>query len=94
MSVREDDEGVTGELPPYRFYRGRIQKLFRGREGGIVRSSTGREIPFDFALVRVVGGEKRFSRLRKGMRVGFDVGWTSRGLRVTVLQIATERGGR
>jgi hypothetical protein len=52
---------------------------------GIVRSATGREIPFAAAHVIVTGPLHRFEDLREGMSVGFDVGWTSKGLRVTVL---------
>jgi hypothetical protein len=35
--------------------------------------------------VIVTGPINRFEDLREGMTIGFDVGWTSKGLRVTVL---------
>jgi hypothetical protein len=69
-----------------KFYRGRIKKLFHGTQMGIVRSGNGREIPFTFIHVTMVGDARRFEDLREGMHVGFDVGWTSKGLVVTVLQ--------
>ncbi len=78
-----DEPEQAGE----RFYVGTIRKLFPGAGLGMVRSDSGREIPFAAAHV-IIGGEvHRFDDLREGMRVGFDVGWTSRGLRVTLLQV-------
>ena len=57
--------------------------LERGRGSGLIRSMSGREIPFQFPFVQVVGaplGGKMpgIQLLREGARVGFDVGWTSR----------------
>lgn len=71
--------------PASRFYRGRIQRLFIGAGRGVVLSDGGREIPFLTPHVELSGTVRRFDALREGMRVGFDVGWTSRGLRVTRL---------
>jgi len=73
-----------------RFYRGVIKRLFVGAGTGIVRSDSGREIPFIAAHVTVSGTIQRFDGLHEGMRVGFDVGWTARGLRVTLLHTGPE----
>ena len=62
-----------------------IKKLFPGAGMGIVRSASGRETPFAAAHVVLTGALRHFEDLREGMAVGFDVGWTSKGLRVTVL---------
>ena len=78
-----DDQ--PGTPPSDRFYTGIIKKLFVGAGMGVVRSATGREIPFAAAHVILTGPVRRFEELREGMAVGFDVGWTSKGLRVTVL---------
>jgi cold shock CspA family protein len=75
------------EEPADRFYPGTIRKLYAGSGFGLVRSDTGREIPFAAAHVLIGGRVGRFDELREGMRVGFDVGWTSHGLRVTVLRV-------
>jgi hypothetical protein len=72
-----------------RYYQGRIRRLFRGSETGVVRSATGREIPFEFQHVVMYGPVRDFADLREGLAVGFDVGWTSRGLRVTALRVVT-----
>jgi hypothetical protein len=80
------DDGPSQDTPFVdRFYPGMIKKLFPGAGMGILRSATGREIPFAAAHVIVTGPVCRFDDLREGMAVGFDVGWTSKGLRVTVL---------
>jgi hypothetical protein len=52
-----------------------------------VRSLTsGREVLFDRQHALVVGETTAGAlELREGMVVGYDVGWTSRGLRVTKL---------
>jgi hypothetical protein len=73
-----------------RFYAGIIKKLFPGAGMGIVRSASGRETPFAAAHVVLIGTIRRFEDLREGMPVGFDVGWTSKGLRVTVLHTADQ----
>lgn len=68
------------------YYRGSIHRLMRGSETGIVRSlQSGRETVFAFRHVEMRGALRRFADLREGMEVGFDVGWTAGGLRVTVL---------
>jgi hypothetical protein len=56
-----------------------------------VRSHQGREVLFEFPYVEVAGAPLggRFSAidlLSEGDTVGFDVGWTSGGLRVTVIK--------
>jgi hypothetical protein len=81
-----DEPEQTGE----RFYLGTITRVFPGAGLGVVRSDSGREIPFVAAHVLVGGAARRFEELREGMRVGFDVGWTARGLRVTLLRVRSD----
>lgn len=76
------------------FYRGLIVFLDRVRGRGTIRSYSGREIHFQFPYVRVVGAPlggraPGLDRLKQGDTVGFDVGWTSKGLRVTLINPAT-----
>ncbi len=70
-----------------RFYRGTITRLFPGSGTGVVRSAGGREIRFEAPHVIISGAGRRFDDLREGLAVGFDVSWTSRGLRVSVLHL-------
>ena len=83
MNTMTDAPEPSGE----RFYVGTIRKLFPSAGLGMVRSDSGREIPFAALHVLIGGRCHRFEELREGMRVGFDVGWTSHGLRVTVLNV-------
>ncbi len=76
---------------PGNFYPGMIIRLDRARGRGVVRSNQGRDIPFVFPFVTVVGastGGKMpgIELLSEGDVVGFDVGWTSKGLRVTTIK--------
>jgi cold shock CspA family protein len=78
---------------PGNFYRGMILRLDRSRGRGVVRSHSGKEIPFHFPHVQIIGapigGEMSgIESLREGDSVGFDVGWTSHGLQVTVIRPA------
>ncbi len=70
------------------YYRGVITRVYYGSETGTLRSdATGREYRFKAPFVEIRGAIPRVDGLREGMRVGFDVGWTSRGLRVTVIRV-------
>ena len=70
-----------------KFYQGTIHALQRGAQRGTVRAASGREIPFVFAHVTMLGSHRHFDDLYEGLRVGYDVSWTSRGLRVSVIRI-------
>jgi hypothetical protein len=67
------------------FYHGILARLFRENDMGIVRSASGREIPFSLEHV-ILLGEMKHEDLQVGMRVGYDVSWTSNGLRVSKLK--------
>ena len=88
------DEPVEGSGTPEpaalqdRYYRGTIARVYYGSETGTLISDTsGREYHFKFPFVQIIGPIPRVDGLRVGMQVGFDVGWTSRGLRVTVIRV-------
>jgi len=90
---------VTGDPPereepsppapdPDRYYRGVIGRVYYGSETGTLRSeATGREYRFKFPFVEIIGPIPRIDGLREGMRVGFDLGWTSKGIRVTLIRV-------
>ena len=70
------------------FYKGVIHKIFTGNETGIVLSDSGKEVPFVFPFLQLIGAPRLDIRfLTEGMRVGFDVGWTAKGLRISVIKI-------
>jgi len=89
-----DENEYDGERFPGNFYQGMILKLDRARGRGIVRSHSGKEIPFQFPFVTIhgagIGGTMPgINLISEGDIVGFDVGWTSSGLRVTIIHPRT-----
>lgn len=90
----DEKEAFDRERFPDSFYPGVIMVLDRVRGRGIIRAYSGREIRFEFPFVTVVGAPlggrtPGIELLRQGDRVGFDVGWTSNGLRVTTIKPAS-----
>ena len=91
--IQSEREGFDLRNFPDNFYTGLIVFLDRARGRGVIRSHSGREIPFEFPFVAVVdadigGRMPGLSLLNEGDNVGFDVGWTSKGLRVTKIKPA------
>jgi hypothetical protein len=94
----ESDEiaksGFDASLFPDNFYPGLLVFLDRARARGAIRSFSGREIEFQFPFVSVVGAPiggraPGLDLLKEGDEIGFDVGWTSKGLRVTRINPAS-----
>ena len=84
-------DDFDSERFPGNFYQGIIVRLDRARGRGMVRSNRGRDVSFEFPFVAVVGAGiggrmPGIELLKEGDRVGFDVGWTSSGLRVTTIK--------
>ena len=78
------DPPATGDL----YYRGVITRVYYGSESGTLRSEgSGREYRFRYPFVEIRGAIPRIDGLREGMVVGFDLGWTSSGRRVTVIRV-------
>ena len=73
--------------PEDKFRKGKIIKYFPKSGYGFVRDQEGREVYFHIDEVRFVGEKKGRPYIAEGASVGFDVGRTSRGLRVTLLKI-------
>jgi hypothetical protein len=83
-----NDEGPAGATRNGdKFYQGTVHALQRGAQRGMVRAASGRDIPFVFAHVTMLGPHRHFDDLYEGLRVGYDVSWTSKGLRVSVIRI-------
>lgn len=82
--ARESDDHTVE--PGDRFYRGTVLRVNHGRGIGIIRTGNGREVRLELPLVEFLGG-RGIRDLSEGMTIGFDVGWTSRGLRVTQVKI-------
>jgi len=68
------------------YHHGVITKLFPSNSTGIVRTESGRELPFSYELVILVGEAKTAQDLKEGELVGYDLGWTSGGLKITKIK--------
>lgn len=75
--------GVRKDL----FHQGVISKLFPSNNMGLVRAESGQEIPFSFEFVLLLGEAKNPADLKEGQEVGYDLGWTSKGLRITKIKV-------
>jgi hypothetical protein len=84
--MSEADENQIARQPKDLYHHGVITKLFPSNNTGIVRTESGREVPFPYDLVILCGEAKSVQDLKEGQRVGYDVGWTSNGLRITKLK--------
>lgn len=75
-------------LPPAQdyYHHGVIVKLFPSNNMGVVRTESGREVRFSYELVVLSGEAKTPLDLREGERIGYDLGWTSGGLRITKIK--------
>ncbi|MGH7865997.1 MAG: hypothetical protein ACREQB_13480 [Candidatus Binataceae bacterium] len=84
---------------PGNYYQGMLLRLDRARGKGMVRSHSGKDIAFEFPFVSVVGAPlggrmPGIELLTEGQSVSFDVGWTSKGLRVTRIKANAPRQPR
>jgi hypothetical protein len=68
------------------YHQGVITKLFPSNNTGVVRTESGRELTFSYELVILCGEAKSPLELKVGEAVGYDLGWTSNGLRITKLK--------
>jgi len=68
------------------YHQGVITKLFPSNNTGVVRTESGRELTFSYELVILCGEAQSPLDLKVGEPVGYDLGWTSSGLRVTKIK--------
>ena len=80
------EESPETHWPKDLFHHGVISKLFPSNNMGVVRTESGREVQFAYDLVILVGEVQKTADLREGMEVGYDLGWTSKGLRITKIK--------
>ena len=82
----EIEEKPQSVEPSDRYHHGVITKLFPSNNTGIVRTESGRELTFSYELVILCGEAKTPADLNEGDTVGYDLGWTSSGLRITKIK--------
>jgi cold shock CspA family protein len=73
-----------------KYYRGRIAKFNPKTGYGFVETRDGSHIFFYADQIRLDGSRTRKSDIQPGRVVGFDVGWTDRGIRVCKIKIVDE----
>jgi hypothetical protein len=81
MAENENDP-LTSPRGDY-YHQGVITKLFPSNNTGVVRTESGRELTFSYELVILCGEVRSPLDLKVGQSVGYDLGWTSSGLRIT-----------
>jgi hypothetical protein len=79
------DAGVAPDRQ--RYYQGTIVRVHPGSRTGWLRTDHGRDVPFAAVDLSLLGTAAGFPALRAGLRVGFDLGRTSRGLCVTTIRV-------
>ena len=75
------------------YHQGVITKLFPSNNTGVVRTESGRELTFSYELVILCGEVQSPLDLKVGESVGYDLGWTSSGLRVTKIKTYPNTSG-
>jgi hypothetical protein len=83
--AQEEKDPLTSPRGDY-YHQGTITKLFPSNNTGVVRTESGRELTFSYELVILFGAVQSPLELRVGEPVGYDLGWTSSGLRVTKIK--------
>jgi hypothetical protein len=81
-----DEDKPVPPLTDDLFHHGVITKLFPSNNTGIVRVESGREIFFSYEFVIITGEAKSPLSLKVGQTVGYDLGWTPSGLRITKIK--------
>jgi hypothetical protein len=81
------EEDQQTKPPQDLYHHGVISKLFPSNNMGVVRTESGREVQFAYDLVIVTGAINNPADLKEGMTVGYDLGWTSKGLRITKIKV-------
>ena len=84
MAEAEKDPLISARGDYY--HQGVVTKLFPSNNTGVVRTESGRELTFSYELVIISGEAKSPLELKVGEPVGYDLGWTSNGLRVTKIK--------
>lgn len=87
MAVMAEDEKdrLVSSRGDY-YHQGVITKLFPSNSTGVVQTESGRELTFSYDLVILCGEARSPLDLKVGEAIGYDLGWTSKGLRITKIR--------
>jgi len=70
-----------------RYYRGKIARYNPKTGYGFIETPEGKHVFFYADQVRLDGTKNRRSDIQCGVVVGYDVGWTDRGIRVCRMKL-------
>lgn len=79
----EDIEVSRDDLFP----KGEITKFFDKQEYGFIKDQHGKDLYFHLNELDFVGPKNQKSFIKAGVKVGYDVSWTSHGLHVKRMKI-------
>ena len=68
------------------YHHGVVTQLFPSTNTGIVRTESGREVPFSYEFVILLGRAQSPLDLKEGEAVGYDLGWTPKGIMITKIK--------
>src|SRR5215213_2653939 len=85
-TMADTDQSIKNLSGESAYHHGMITKLFPSNNTGIVRTESGRELPFSYEFVILLGRAKSTLDLREGEAVGYDLGWTPKGIMVTKIK--------
>lgn len=69
------------------FPKATVEEYYPRLRMGFLITDGGKRIKFDLSRIRLAGPAHPHLRLKKGCRVGFDVGRTSNGVRLSTLKV-------
>ena len=69
------------------FPKGEIAKFFTNQDYGFIRDQHGRDIYFHLGELDFVGPKNNKSYIKVGVKIGYDLSWTSHGEHVRKIKI-------
>lgn len=70
-----------------RFPRGQVIKFFPDQDYGFIKDQHGHDIYFNINEMDFVGPKDKRDFIKAGVKIGYDVSWTSKGLHVRKMKI-------
>lgn len=69
------------------FPKGEVVSFYPRQGVGTMKNARGEELPFRIAEVDLVGPKGHPRYIAQGARVGYDVGWSSHGMRLCRMKV-------
>ncbi len=82
-----EKNGLDSRRIEGKYYRGKIARYNPKTGYGFVETPEGKHIFFYADQVRLDGTKRKKTDIQRGLVVGFDVGWTDRGIRISRMKL-------